>query len=735
MKKTLNLLLLAFLLLGLLISTTSTTLGAVYSAKVKVQVSSINPSLDGNAGTMKGGGAVKVTITNTGDAISKWAVELTWPAKPGVYGSSGSITDLGNGRLRLNQAGWDNTGLPAGGTLTFDANPSWDDFVQFLPYDISLINLTTNSAVPLTADYSGDAVYNRAPASAATGNKKIVAYYPNFDLDRAKASLNANIALIDQVRFEWYALSASATVGAAEAKGISTPDRDYWYDTALYNLVKSKGKQVVPVVNNYNKDKDDFDAARVSYMLSDATRRNNHVKELVDLAVAKNYDGIDIDYENMNSSDKDLYSLFLEQLGAALRAKGKILTTAVYAKVGDGTWNGPQAQDFKRIGAAVDEMLIMTYDLHWGTGSAGIVSAPDWANDVLYYARSQVDNPAKIQQGIPFYGYDWGGQPYGVGAPGVTYEDAQALITQYSPSVSRDAAGGDLYFNYSKSGTQHTVYYQDGAALTKKLASFDEYSLGSEVSGIGIWRLGGESGEMWQALAAKLKGGQTNPTPTASPTATPTRTNTPTPTATVTGTPTQTSTPTATPTATATATPTRTNTPTATATATPTPTATATATPTVGTSNLQVQYRAFATGGSVAEISPWLQIANSGTSSIALSDLKVRYWYTADSANLVQNFRCDWAALGCASITGNFVKLPTPRAGADYYLEVGFSGTGVISAGSSTSDIQLRFYKSDWSNYTQNGDYSFDGSKTAYANWSKVTLYYKGALVWGTEPQ
>ncbi len=31
-------------------------------------------------------------------------------------------------------------------------------------------------------------------------------------------------------------------------------------------------------------------------------------------------------------------------------------------------------------------------------------------------------------------------------------------------------------------------------------------------------------------------------------------------------------------------------------------------------------------------------------------------------------------------------------------------------------------------------DYSFDPTKTSFADWSNVTLFQNGALVWGTEP-
>jgi cellulose 1,4-beta-cellobiosidase len=36
--------------------------------------------------------------------------------------------------------------------------------------------------------------------------------------------------------------------------------------------------------------------------------------------------------------------------------------------------------------------------------------------------------------------------------------------------------------------------------------------------------------------------------------------------------------------------------------------------------------------------------------------------------------------------------------------------------------------------FDQTNDYSFDPTKTSYANWTHMTLYQGGTLVWGTEP-
>ncbi len=51
-----------------------------------------------------------------------------------------------------------------------------------------------------------------------------------------------------------------------------------------------------------------------------------------------------------------------------------------------------------------------------------------------------------------------------------------------------------------------------------------------------------------------------------------------------------------------------------------------------------------------------------------------------------------------------------------------------------SDEIQACFAKTDWSNYTETGDYSFDPTKTSFVDWDHVTLYRNGVLVWGNEP-
>jgi hypothetical protein len=161
-------------------------------------------------------------------------------------------------------------------------------------------------------------------------------------------------------------------------------------------------------------------------------------------------------------------------------------------------------------------------------------------------------------------------------------------------------------------------------------------------------------------------------------------------------------------------------------------TITPTFTPTTGPATLRLQYRAADTNAGDNQIKPHFNIVNTGTSAVPLNELKIRYWFTREGTQN-QSFWCDWAAISgaCSNVSGSFVQV----SGSSFYLEVSFAAAaGSIPAGGQSGEVQTRFAKSDWSNYNESDDYSFDPTKTAFADWTRVTLYRNGVLIWGVEP-
>jgi hypothetical protein len=198
-----------------------------------------------------------------------------------------------------------------------------------------------------------------------------------------------------------------------------------------------------------------------------------------------------------------------------------------------------------------------------------------------------------------------------------------------------------------------------------------------------------------------------------------------------------------TPTPTPTPTPAATATPTLAATATPTPTPsgttatpapTATPTPTGSTpapGGIKVQFFNGNTASSTNTIYPNFNVVNTGTSAINLSDVKVRYFFTNDGTQ-ANSYACDYSTAGAGNVTGTFTTIA--KTNADRYLEVGFtSAAGTLAAGAS-AEVKGRIWKSDWSNFTQTNDYSFNATATNYVDWTTTTGYIAGALKWGTEP-
>ncbi len=151
------------------------------------------------------------------------------------------------------------------------------------------------------------------------------------------------------------------------------------------------------------------------------------------------------------------------------------------------------------------------------------------------------------------------------------------------------------------------------------------------------------------------------------------------------------------------------------------------------TDHAYVSYKCISPDASASSVSPLIQITNDGTTNIRYADIKVRYWYTIDT-NSSQTFNADFAPFGTENVTGAFFTLAAPVTNADSYLEVSFSpGAGILGPGDSSGELQFRFNKNDWSNYSQTNDFSFDASMTSYTASTKISLYVRGALVWGAD--
>ncbi|WP_225835999.1 cellulose binding domain-containing protein [Streptomyces sp. NK08204] len=152
-----------------------------------------------------------------------------------------------------------------------------------------------------------------------------------------------------------------------------------------------------------------------------------------------------------------------------------------------------------------------------------------------------------------------------------------------------------------------------------------------------------------------------------------------------------------------------------------------------GEPDLAVRYRT-ATGAEADAIEPWLEIFDRSKKPVPLSEVALRYYFTADG-DVPYAFNCVEAAVGCSNLTGKVVAMDSPREGADHYLELGFTQkAGVLEPGENSRGLQIQLFRTDHKPVKQAGDWSFDSSKRAYQEYHRVPAYLRGELAWGEEP-
>ncbi len=298
----------------------------------------------------------------------------------------------------------------------------------------------------------------------------------------ARESFEANKDVIDDVSPFWYSTNSTGRLYGTR-------------DDELVRVAHESNVRVIPSIHNVTSN-----PAAVIPVVRDPQRRTRHIQNIVDEVLARNYDGIDIDYEALDSSLREEFSAFIRELAAALHQNGKLLTVAVHAK--DSDYGGLGGfQDWAEIGKSVDQMRIMTYDYHWRGGSPGPVAPAYWIESVTAYARSVVD-PAKVLLGVHFYGYDW---PSSGSATPRPWSVIQEIIDEQGATVNfmESNANGrveESYFSYRTSGGIHQVWFMTKTGLASKIKTVQDQDL----AGIAIWQLGYEKPEYWETVRQNM---------------------------------------------------------------------------------------------------------------------------------------------------------------------------------------------------------------------------------------
>ncbi len=317
----------------------------------------------------------------------------------------------------------------------------------------------------------------------------VVASVPYWNIQQATAAVLANRRAVTEVSPWIYGLDSSGQIatqyGPGQAAAVS----------ADIGKLRAAGMRIVPSLANVTGGQ--WSYRPVARMLHSPELMARQIDEIVRLVEANDYAGIDIDYEQLRAGDRQDFTAFCDGLAAALHARGKLLSVALFAKTSDaGGSPANVAQDYRAIGKVADQVRLMGYDYHWAGSAPGPIAPVGWLRDVLRYAKTQI--PAgKIVLGIPLFGYDWSGGHGSV----ISWLQALRLSREYHAAPRYDTQAQAPWFGYTDAaGRKHTVWFENAASSRAKFA----VAQGAGIGGVYLWMFGDEDTGTWAALRQVL---------------------------------------------------------------------------------------------------------------------------------------------------------------------------------------------------------------------------------------
>jgi spore germination protein YaaH len=290
----------------------------------------------------------------------------------------------------------------------------------------------------------------------------------------------------------------------------------------VVQLVHSKGGMAYLTIT---METDGTSQAWTSQQQSDyiatATTNQSYIDVIVHEVIRANYDGVIMDMEAGDANYPNIQQLFAEynqRVWAALKPLHKFYGIALIHKLSDHDdyYHLNAFENWSLLAHDADFIVIMAVDQSFFTPGP-TVSIP-WLKQLLAYALKTMPGmlPRVIWE-LPLYGASWhleGGQ--WVFDTGVTYQDAQALISQISPSQIdatasnlNDSTSAHLVYTDS-SGVEHSMWYHTAKNLYYIITNFKSIlqqvpQFGNSHLQIAVWyRATWEPGDLWPMIDSVL---------------------------------------------------------------------------------------------------------------------------------------------------------------------------------------------------------------------------------------
>jgi len=259
---------------------------------------------------------------------------------------------------------------------------------------------------------------------------------------------------------------------------------------------KSKKYEIWPIVKCDNLLTDNM-----RELLNDYKKREALINQIVQICKKYDFDGVNIDMENINQKDKDYFSRFIIELKPRLESNGMKLSVDVTAPDGSPNWS--LCYDRKTIGDVADYIVFMAYDqTSKKSASIGSNASYEWVeNNIKKFIKNNEVDSQKIILAIPFYSRMWKINSAGesVGGYDINISSQEKYIKKANKNEWLNDAKQN-YIEFSEKEFTYKMWVEDAKSIAYKLDLIKEYNL----AGAAFWEKGCETEDIWNVVEDKL---------------------------------------------------------------------------------------------------------------------------------------------------------------------------------------------------------------------------------------
>ncbi|EFM11815.1 glycoside hydrolase family 18 [Paenibacillus curdlanolyticus YK9] len=257
----------------------------------------------------------------------------------------------------------------------------------------------------------------------------------------------------------------------------------------------ARGMQVWALFSN------GFEPERTTKALATVETRFKMIQQLLAFAQLYDLQGINIDFENVNLSDKANLVQFMRELTPLLHEQGLVVSIDVSPKSTSPTWS--MFLDRKSLGKIVDYMMLMAYDEHWATSpEAGSVASLSWTEESIARILEEDDVPAnKLVLSMPLYTRLWTEKDDKVSSKAIGMQKAADIVKEHKLKPVLDEEAGQRYVEYVEDGAKQRIWLEDDYSIKARIALMHKYGL----AGVATWQRAFQAESIWTTIDQTLK--------------------------------------------------------------------------------------------------------------------------------------------------------------------------------------------------------------------------------------